>query len=196
MSQADSIGTSRSASTVSRRGALALGAAASAMVLGPRAASADSIRTGGGIAGGGWVTWESGEAQVSVFGSTFNVEESDDPVVFGSLRWADAAGFTLTSEAIASYGPVEPRETTRELRGLLRNSDGETLHAFTLTMVDGGGPGEALDTVKLIVFSAIDEDAATPTGGNATVVAESTVLEIDGTLEVGDIQLLTFEFTG
>ena len=195
MSQADSIGTSRPASTFSRRGALALGAAASAMVLGSRSASADSIRTGGGIAGGGWVTWETGEAQLSVFGSTFNVEESDEPVIFGSLRWADAAGFTLTSESIESYGPIEPTETTRELRGLLRNSDGKTLHAFTLTMVDGGGPGESLDTIKLIVFSTIDEDAATPSGGDATVVAGSTVLEIDGSLEVGDIQLLAFEFT-
>ena len=194
MSQFNTLESSRPASTVSRRGALAIGAAASAMILGSRSASADSIRTGGGIAGGGWVTWETGEAQISVFGSTFNVEDSDDPVIFGSLRWADAAGFTLTSASIASYGPTEPTETARELRGLLRNSDGETLHAFTLTMVDGGGPGEALDTIALVVGPALEEGAsATPESADAPAIA---VISVNGTLEVGDLQLLTFEFTG
>lgn len=174
---------------VSRRGALALGAAASALALSSPSASA-SIRTGGGIAGGGWATWETGEAQLSVFGSRFNDDELNEPVIFGSLRWTDPSGFTLTSESIAGYGAVEPEETTRELVGLLRNSDGETLHAFTLTMVDGGGPGEQLDTVRLVVGPAVDE-AATPV---AEIADGTPLIEVDAVLEVGDIQLLTFEF--
>lgn len=184
--------------TVSRRGALALGAAASALLLGGKAA-ADSIRTGGGIAGGGWATWADGEAQFSVFGSTFNVEGSDAPVVFGSLRWADASGFTLTSESISSYGPVEPKETTRELRGLVRNSDGDTLHPFSLTLVDGGGPGEKLDTLALVVGPAVDAGTAadaTPTTGSVEIGAKTAVVSIEAVVEVGDIQLVTFDFSG
>lgn len=191
MSSVDSIHSSRPASTVSRRGALALGAAASALLLGPRSASA-SIRTGGGIAGGGWVRWETGEAQLSVFGSRFSDDETDAPVIFGSLLWADASGFTLTSEGIDSYGSIEPAATTRELKGFLRNSDGDTLHAFTLTMVDGGGPGEKLDTISLAVGPALAaEDETSPA---AAVSPATAVISVEATLEVGDLQLLTFAF--
>ena len=196
MSQLASNHSSHSASTVSRRGALALGAAASALALGSRSVSA-SVRTGGGIAGGGWATWETGEAQFSVFGSVFTDDERDDPIIFGSFRWTDATGLTLMSETITSYGPVEPTETSRELAGYVRNSDGDTLHPFTLTMVDAGGPGEGLDRLTLAVGPAIDtglDTGATPTTGDVEIADGTAAIQVDAAIEVGDLQLLTFEF--
>ena len=194
----DTTGDAPVSTTVSRRGALALGAAASALLRGGRAA-ADSIRTGGGIAGGGWATWADGEAQFSVFGSRFTDEDTDEPALFGSFRWVDTAGPTLTSETITSYGTVEPAETTRELVGYVRNADGDTLHPFSLTMMDGGGPGEKLDTLTLLVGPAVDAGSAgagTPTTGDVAIDAGTAVVSVEAVVEVGDLQLLTFDFGG
>jgi len=147
-----------------------------------------SVMSGGGIAGGGVVAVDGGgEANFSVFGSRFVVEDQDEPLIFGSLIWTDADGTSLVSTEVTAYGPVAgAEETTRQMSGLL-TMDGEGSHPFTLTLVDGGGPGEGSDALTLTV----QPEGATPA---ASPVTNDAAYSADAALTSGDLQLLTFDF--
>ena len=179
--------------SVNRRRIVAAGGAAALLGLAGnrKQASADSVRTGGGIAGGGWLDFGPSEAQFSVFGSTFVVEESDEPVIFGSFNWADAAGFTLTSSQVVSYGPDRADEQARVMTGFVTHSETEKTHAFRLRLTDGGGPGEELDMIELLVGGEVEASAEVP-----EIEIASAMVDAKGKITVGDLQLLTFEFTG
>src|SRR6188508_1810712 len=97
---------------ITRRNTVLGGGVAAALLAAPGlrpAASAiqRSIQSGGGIAGGGVVKTEQGEAHFSVFGSRFVVEDQDEPEIFGSLIWTDSEGTKLVSTEVTDYGPVE-----------------------------------------------------------------------------------------
>src|SRR5687768_5395064 len=102
-------------SGIDRRRVVAVGGAAALAGLAPRGGkvAADSVRTGGGIAGGGWVNFGPSDAQLSVFGSRLVSEETGDPIVVGSFIWVDAAGFSMTSTRIDDYGPDPDQENAR-----------------------------------------------------------------------------------
>lgn len=172
---------------LTRRRALLAGGAAVALAGAVRhAAAAPSIQSGGGIAGGGVIEVEGGEATFSVFGSRFEVEGQDEPLVFGNLIWADANGVRLESSEVTDYGPVEGEENARKMMGFL-TMDGKGRHPFTLELVDNGGPGEGRDRLTLTVQASDDGDGATPAAGEPVYAAE-------GEIAAGDLALLDFEF--
>ena len=176
---------------VSRRHALLGGGAAVALAASltrrGTAAAQKGIRSGGGISGGGAVeVQDGGEALFTVFGSRFVVVDEPDPIFFGSLIWNDPHDVALASTEISAYGPVEGEENAREMTGFL-TVNGEGNHPFTLKLVDGGGPGEGMDTITLTVQPSGEAATATPMTGHV-------LYEADATLTSGDLQLLTFEF--
>ena len=151
--------------------------------------SANSIRSGGGIAGGGWLDFGASEAQFSVFGSSFTVEGEDAPIIFGSFNWADAAGFTLTLSKLLTYGPDRADENARIMTGYLARSDNDNTHAFRLRLTDGGGPGEEKDTIELLVGGPVEEEAEFPDLNEA-----DAMINVSGPITVGDLQLIEFDF--
>lgn len=166
------------------------GAAAIAGLAGTQALPASaSVRTGGGVAGGGWLSFGPSEAQFSVFGSRFEDDEAAEPIVVGSLIWVDAAGFSLTSTAIESYGPDPDVDTARIMTGMVEHSQTGNIHSFWLRLNDLGGPGDELDTIELIVGDIVEEG-----GSFATPVVEAAMIVVSDVITVGDVQLLTFDF--
>lgn len=153
--------------------------------------TANSIRTGGGIAGGGWIDFGASEAQFSVFGSTFTDDESEKPIIFGSFIWADAAGFTLTSSQINTYGPDRADPNARVMTGYLTRSDNDNTHAFRLRLTDAGGPGEELDMLELLVGGPVEITPQFP-----EISETDAMISVSDTITRGDIQLLTFDFGG
>jgi len=178
-------------STINRRRALAFGggAALTGLALASVPASANSVRTGGGIAGGGWVSFGASEAQFSVFGSRFVSVETGDPIIVGSFIWVDAAGFSLTSSVVEDYGPDPDEENARIMTGFVTHSETSNSHGFRLRLTDGGGPGDELDMIELIVGGEVDD--ATPV---ADVDPASAMVNVSSPVAVGDVQLLTFDF--
>ena len=177
--------------TFGRRRVVALGGAAAlaGIALGNRGTALASVRTGGGIAGGGWVSFGPSEAQFSVFGSRFEGDETGDPIVVGSFIWVDAAGFSLTSTLVADYGPDPDDDNARIMTGLVQHSQTSNIHNFWLRLTDGGGPGEGLDTIELLVGGEVDEATPVP-----AVDELSAMVNVASPIAVGDIQLLTFDF--
>ena len=176
---------------VSRRRAVTLGGAAAlaGLAIQSNKEALASVRTGGGVAGGGWMNFGPSEAQFSVFGSRFEDEEANEPVIVGSLIWVDAAGFSLASTLVADYGPDPDDENARYMTGLVQNSETGNVHNFWLRLTDGGVPGEGLDMIELLVGGEVDEATPVP-----PVDELSAMVNIASPITVGDIQLLTFDF--
>jgi hypothetical protein len=153
----------------------------------PRALA--SIRTGGGVAGGGKVQLDRGEAQFSVFGSTFHDDMTEEPVTFGSFIWLDPTGFALRSDEIVAYGPDPDQQTARIMTGYVAHSDTGKFHPFQLRLIDGGGPGEGLDLLELLVGKASGKRKSVP-----DISERDAEFQVEGVITAGDIQLLTFDF--
>lgn len=171
---------------LSRRNALIGGAAVAAMIpAASKAQLAPVIQSGGGIAGGGSIVLENGgTASFSVFGSRFEVEGQNSPAFFGSFSLVDSGDQEITSTDITNYAPVDGDDTSRDMTGLATlNGDGP--YAFSLRMTDSGFPGGS-DRLSLTLQPA--ETAATPSA------AVEAIYSLDGALETGDLQLITFEF--
>lgn len=170
---------------VSRRNALLGGAAVAAMIpLGAKAQLAPVIQSGGGIAGGGSIAVQGGgTANFSIFGSRFEIEGQDQPAFFGSFNLVDSNDQQISSIEITNYAPVEGEENAREMTGFA-TLNGAGRYPFSLKLVDAGTP-ESGDTVHL---------AVQPEGPQATPATGAVTYGIDGTLETGDLQLLTFDF--
>jgi hypothetical protein len=176
---------------LNRRNALAGGAAA---LVGLAASAANtalaSVRTGGGVAGGGLVDFGASTAQFSVFASRFQDDETDDLFVIGSVIWADAAGFTLTSAKLLTYGPDPDDDKSRILTGYFTRSDNDNTHAFRMRLVEAGGPGEGTDQVELLVGGAVEMNAEFP-----DLSEIDAMINVKSEISVGDIQLIDFDFT-
>ena len=172
---------------VSRRTTILGGAALAAMIpLGAKAQLPPVIQSGGGIAGGGSIAVQGGgTANFSVFGSRFEIEGQDQPVFFGSLSLVDSNDQQISSVEITNYAPVEGEENAREMTGFA-TLNGEGRYPFSLKLVDAG-TSESGDTVHLTLQSE---------SSDATPAADAAAYAIDGTLETGDLQLLTFGFEG
>lgn len=153
----------------------------------PRALA--SIRTGGGVAGGGVVRSGAGDAQFTVFGSTFHDDMTEEPVTVGSLIWLDPAGFVLRSDQVAAYGPDPNEQTARIMTGYVAHSDTGKFHPFHLRVVDGGGPGEGKDTLALLVGKEGGKRKSVP-----DISERDAIVLVEGVITAGDIQLLTFDF--
>jgi len=143
---------------------------------------------GGGLAGGGTVVTDGGEAQFSVFATNAALAPDAGPTARGQLVWVDG-DLSLESATITEYGPIEGDPSGRRLRGTVTAGgpagDGAA-YPFTLLARDLGSAGEKGDTIRLLVGAA---DTATPTadkGGFSYQV-------VDTPLSGGDLQLLTFE---
>lgn len=137
---------------------------------------------GGGLAGGGTVASENGDAQFSIFATRITLPGEKEEQVIGQVRWVDG-DVALTSLAVDDYGPLEGDKRARRLVGTM-SANGEGSYPFTLTVVDGGEPGTGLDTLSLTVGAA---DAATP----VAVAADDFAYDrSDAALTGGDLQLL------
>jgi hypothetical protein len=145
-------------------------------------AAAPIIQSGAGIAGGGSIRLNGMEAHFSVFGSRFEVEAAEEPLIFGQLRLIDQADeVTFESVEVTNYGPIEDAENAREMSGFV-SMNGEGRHPFVLIVSDEGDPGANTDSIDFTV------------GPDGSTDTSDTVYSLSGTLESGDIQLLAFEF--
>jgi hypothetical protein len=144
-------------------------------------AGAQVVRTGGGIAGGGQVKEKSSRTHFSVFASRFERDGPDDLVFVGNFRWIDGkADVEIESTAIEFYGPIDGgSENDRELRGTA-TLNGEDDHPFLVRMSDEDGPGLGKDTIAVFLGAAGAADAVT-----------DPIYELEGAIDVGDLQLLT-----
>jgi hypothetical protein len=141
--------------------------------------------------GGGIAQIDDGEAQFSVFASRLTVDDGNE-VVLGSVRWMDAnAGVEFQSTEIHEYEVLPSPAGGGELRrvtGVVKGSDG-TDYSFTLNLLDAGGPGEASDTVALVVGDGALDATGTPvSGAGFTYAVVGTVL--------GDLQDVDFVIDG
>ncbi len=147
-----------------------------------------------GVFGGGLATFETGEAQFSLFASKFTFNDDGPDVVIGSVVWLDgASGRKFVSTAVTDYESVESSATEDEVRtvlGTMRVDDGDE-YPFRLTVTDGGLPGIGADSVALIVGSGAEaENAAAP------VPAEGFNYAVAGTVVVGDVQGIDVDIEG
>jgi hypothetical protein len=148
------------------------------------------IVTQRGIAGGGLVQFEQGEASFSLFVSRLIFTENE-VVALGSVLWVDATvGLTLQSTAITDYivPEVQPEQgQSRLILGVMSVND-EDEYPFELELIDADLPGTGVDMVTLTV----GEDART--SENATPASELGFSYMaSGTLATGDIQLIGIE---
>jgi hypothetical protein len=170
-----------------RRTLVISGAAALAMVgLAPRGAlAAPVVQSGGGIAGGGGLQADGGPAEFVVFGSRWDVEESDTPIFVGTLSYNDVVGKTIIeSTEITAYGPVEGSEDTmRQMTGFA-TMNGAGKHPFNLVLTDGGPIGSGADMFQLGV------------GADGAGEVTEAIYEIQSIVQSGGLQIITFDFSG
>jgi hypothetical protein len=143
-----------------------------------------------GIAGGGLVQFEQGEASFSLFVARLIFSE-DEVAVLGSVLWTDEAHeLTLRSTAITEYvvPEVQPEQgVLRRIFGTMRDDAGGE-YPFELELIDADLPGSGKDTVVLKVGNgARTSENATPTSELGFSYMAS------GTLATGDIQLIGIE---
>jgi hypothetical protein len=149
------------------------------------------IVTQRGMAGGGLVRFEQGEASFSLVVSRLIFSEDDTEVVAGSIIWVDrAANLTLQSTAITDYIVPEvqlEQGVSRRIIGTMRDDAGSE-YPFDLEVVDVDLPGSGEDTVDLKVGDGARPSAnATPASGlGFSYIANGMVAQ-------GDIQELDVE---
>lgn len=143
-----------------------------------------------GMVGGGVIQAEGGDVQFSVFASRLTVDDGSE-VVLGSVHWADAAGVAFQSTEILDYvvlpSPAEGEELRRVI-GTMRSTDGAD-YPFALNLLDAAGPGEASDSVALVVGDGAFDAAGTPAAGIGFTYA------VAGTV-IGDLQDIAFVIDG
>lgn len=173
----------------SRRRALVTGAGAAFVAAGLGAirpngrASAQIVRTGGGIAGGGQVKEKSHRTHFSVFASRFEGDGLDQPVFVGRFQWVDGkADVKIESTSITFYGVIEGGpDNDRELRGLATMNETENL-PFVVRLADVAGPGLGQDTIAVFVGAAGSNDATV-----------DPLYTLSGPIDVGDVELLEID---
>jgi hypothetical protein len=158
------------------------------------------IVTQRGMVGGGFVQFEQGKANFSLFVSRLIFSGDEAEVVVGSLIWVDdAEGRTLRSTAITEYNvpEVQPGQgVLRQIRGTMI-VDEESEYPFELDVTDFDLPGSAQDTVVLKVGDGAraSENATPVSGAGFTYMASGMVatgdiqeLDVEIDLETGTVQ--------
>ncbi len=180
------------ASQIDRRAALAaagMGALGLTALLAGNALAAHS--SGAGIVAGGSLAGAGDDIQFSAFGTRIEYTDGHEPSQIGTLAWYDPAGLdggpvSLTLVSVSSYGQGDA-DDTRVLAGTVSvNGEGEV--PFSLTLVDAGPIGEAVDSVHLAVGPDAAGDGATP------ATTSDFVYEASGELTAGDVQIFTADF--
>lgn len=176
--------------SVSRRRAVTVGAgaalAASGLFVRPaERAGAQAVRTGGGVAGGGQVKEDRKRIHFSVFATRFDGEDDEETVFVGKVQWVDSvANVSVVSKTIEFYGPLEDGgENEREIRGtaIVNSVDTEEI-PFVVRLADEDVPGSGNDTIMLYLGEVGSEDPMT-----------DSRYSFGGKLDIGDIQLVSFE---
>ena len=174
---------------IDRRLALGGGLAAAAGLAWPRAQIRGRVVTQRGIAGGGLVAFAEGEAEFSLFASSFTFAEDDiesEPVFLGGVRWVDGSvGLTLESVQITRYENL--RLTTgegRRIEGVM--NAGESGEPLFFLEVYFDLPDSAAQRVAFRVGVASEGDAATP------VADSGFTYSADGDITVGGVQEADF----
>lgn len=142
-----------------------------------------------GMAGGGLVQLEEGNAAFSIIASRVSIAGQGD-VLVGSIKWVDeTAGHEFISTTIDAYDMLHSPEEGAELRriaGMMRlNAEGA--YPFVLNVLDAGAPGSGRDTLALIVGDgAVKGENATPASGFGFSYAVAGPV-------IGDVQDVNFE---
>ena len=174
---------------IDRRLALGGGLAAAAGLAWPRAQIRGRVVTQRGIAGGGLVAFAEGEAEFSLFASSFTFAEDgseSEPVFLGGVRWIDGSvGLTLESVQITRYENLHlTTGEGRRIEGIMdAGESGEPPFSLELYF---DFPASAADRVVFRVGVASAEDAATPAAD-----LEFTY-SADGDITVGGVQEADF----
>jgi hypothetical protein len=177
--------------TMNRR--LAIGGLAGAVGLAWPGAQRGRTIIQRGVAGGGVVKFEQGEASFSLGASRVIIDGEEPGVVLGGVRWVDAgAGLNLSSVEITDYQDLEIPDEQGEARRIVgtMSVEGDAEYPFELDVIDTGEPGSGRDTVFLRLGAAVEGDErATPTESGGFRY------RADGILVAGDIQHGDFEIT-
>ena len=154
--------------------------------------------SGNGIGGGGLIRTDSGgEANFSLLAtSTPDPAEPNAPLTQGQILWADSSwagiGLQLASRRITGYWWTEGVEGGRSVAGWMNAGVVEPMVPFFLQAVDAGRPGSGQDTVRLLVGRAIPAEVM----GDTTPTPSDFSYTFEGTLESGDLMLLTLKMDG
>jgi hypothetical protein len=176
--------------TINRRLAIGGTLAAAAALAGTDTVRARAISQRG-MVGGGLAQFEQGEANFSVLATRLTFPDDREEVVFGSVRWIDAASdLNLVSTQITDYGPLEVEADQGEARQIVGRMtvNGADEVPFALNVFDVGNPGEGLDSVALTVGDAVDSAIATPPADGFGFSYASA-----GPIVTGDVQLVELE---
>lgn len=179
----------RSSVGFSRRAGLAV--ALASVALAPPQASSAAVMMIRGMAGGGLVKLEHGEANVSliVTQSTFPDQRQ---VVVGSILWVEAGTqLSLASIDVTGYEKLADQERGRRVRGTILVDD-QAEFPFVLDVVDVGPPGSGQDTITLTVGDDLPDVAGgTPRAGTPAAASGTFRYQASGTLVTGDFQDVT-----
>ena len=174
--------------TVSRRATLGAALAGTAALALPRETWARVIIQRG-MAGGGFLQLEQGEATFSLFASRMIFEDEKKEVIVGNVLWVDSPdGPSLTSTRVTEY---EVRESdageSRRIRGWMTVGDDDRELPFILDVVDAEFPGAGKDTVVLTVG-----DGAGVAEPGTPVPSYGYSYTASGTLNAGDLLAVDF----
>jgi hypothetical protein len=141
-----------------------------------------------GIAGGGAVSTDAGDAHLSLMATNITSDdpEATAPLTVGQVHWwapvDGGAPILLESTVVEEYGPMPDNDSGRVIRGLI-SVNGEGEYPFVVRAIDGGLTGEAVDYVEIQVGDAVEGTSGT----GFTYAAE-------GPLTSGDVHLIAIEF--
>lgn len=176
--------------SIDRRMAIGAGLVSAAGLALPFRQSQGRVVTQRGMAGGGLVQFDRGEANFSLFASRLIFEDEKLEVVAGSVLWTDApAGLSMESVEVTGYNVPEDQPAlgqSRQIIGMM-SVNGEDEYPFELVVIDAGAPGSGPDTVTLTVGDgARAGDNATPVAGMGFSYLAT------GPVSTGDVQEIAF----
>jgi hypothetical protein len=174
--------------TFSRRAGLAV-ALASIVLARPESSFAAVIQQRG-MAGGGLVALQHGQAAHVSLIATQSTFPDERKVVAGSILWVEAGtGLSLASGDVTAYEELPGEEHGRRIWGTM-NVEGKGTFPFVLDIVDAGPPGSGEDQIALTV----GDDVSIPDAGTASdesgksAATQSFHYQAAGFLVIGDVQ--------
>jgi len=169
-----------------RRGVLAAGLGALALVAThPRPAAARTILQRG-MSGGGMAQLEGSDeprlANFSIFASAVQLPDGE-ALVLGRLQWIEAGtDFQVQSLDVTQCKPMEDQAAGAEVRGRVQ-VNGEGDYPFVVRVLDSGAPGSALDRMEIEVNTDLARQGASGDTSN-----DDFEYVAAGNLVAGDVQ--------